>query len=67
MAKSLTRLGFDPQIERVLDLLHLCHQVSILHQLLVGLPSGEDDVLLGWALLQRLDDLLHRQPAIGDG
>ncbi len=59
--------GSHSLFRRVLQFPHLVHQVRAFRNERVSSSTGEDD-LQGWGLsLQKLQGLLHRQEAVGNG
>ena len=57
-------LGLDAlRLVGVLDHPHLGNEVGEVDQLLRGIPAGDDDVQRARALLERIDDLIDRDPS----
>src|SRR4051794_1020547 len=59
-------LRADARVHRVLDLVHLGHQVGGRDELRRGVAAGDDDVLEAGAVGERLDDLVLGDPAVLD-
>src|SRR3954451_19227838 len=59
-------LRADARVHRVLDLVHLGHQVGGGDELCRGVAAGDDDVLEAGAVGERFDDLVLGDPAVFD-